>query len=81
MYESHADAGISEWVWFCAGVSDFDAGLFNLPSAEAVAMDAQQRLLLEVGHEVVNAAARPASKAKVQSPCSPSHDREEPLNA
>ena len=39
----------------CAGVSDFDASLFRISSAEAAAMDAQQRLLLEVGHEVVAA--------------------------
>ena len=52
----------------CAGVSDFDASLFRISSAEAAAMDAQQRLLLEVGHEVVAAAAPTSgSRAKVQS--------------
>ena len=65
--ESPPNAAVSKWIWSCAGVSDFDAGLFRLPSAEAAAIDAQQRLLLEVGHEVFAAAAPPGSKAKVQS--------------
>ena len=55
--ESPPNAAVSKWIWSCAGVSDF----------EAAAMDAQQRLLLEVGHEVIAAAAPPGSKAKVQS--------------
>ena len=56
---------------FCmagTGVSDFDAGLFRVSGAEAVAMDSQQRLLLEISHEVVCAANPPGSKAKVRSP-------------
>ena len=32
---------------FCQGISDFDGGLFRLPASEAVAMDPQQRVLLE----------------------------------
>lgn len=48
-----------------AGVDCFDAGLFRISSAEAAAMDAQQRLLLEVSHEVISAAAIPDLKPKV----------------
>jgi acyl transferase domain-containing protein len=55
----------------CAGVGDFDASLFRVSSAEAVAMDAQQRLLLEVSHEVIAAANPPGSKAKVCKARSP----------
>lgn len=39
-----------------AGVEDFDAGLFRISPAEAAAMDAQQRLLLEAAHLVIPAA-------------------------
>lgn len=46
-------------------MSDFDASLFRISSAEASAMDAQQRLLLEVALEVISAANPPGSKAKV----------------
>ena len=52
----------------CTGVSEFDAGLFRISGAEAVAMDSQQRLLLELSHEVVCAANPPGSKAKARSP-------------
>ena len=52
----------------CTGVSEFDAGLFRISGAEAVAMDSQQRLLLEISHEIVCAANPPGSKAKARSP-------------
>ena len=55
----------------CAGVGEFDASLFKVSSAEAAAMDAQQRLLLEVSHEVIAAANPPGSKAKVGETHSP----------
>ena len=55
----------------CAGVGDFDASLFRVSSAEAAAMDAQQRLLLEVSQEVIAAAIPPGSKAKVSETHSP----------
>lgn len=45
----------------------FDAGLFRISGAEAAAMDAQQRLLLEVSHEVIGAAASPEANPKVGS--------------
>ncbi len=50
-----------------AGVDCFDAGLFRISAAEAAAMDAQQRLLLEVCHEVIGAAAAPEPKPMVGS--------------
>lgn len=50
------------------GVSEFDAGLFRISGAEAVAMDSQQRLLLETSHEVICAANPPGSKAKARAP-------------
>ena len=50
-----------------AGVDCFDAGLFRISAAEATAMDAQQRLLLEVSYEVIGAAAAPESKPMVGS--------------
>ena len=55
-----------------AGVSDFDAGLFRISSAEASAMDAQQRLLLEAALEVIGAANPSGSKGKVGKPSLPS---------
>ncbi len=47
------------------GVDQFDAGLFRTSGAEAAAMDAQQRLLLEVSHEIISASQQREPKAKV----------------
>ena len=66
--EAQPRAEVEQSYVACAGVSDFDASLFRISSAEAAAMDAQQRLLLELGHEVISAAAPPGSKAKVHHP-------------
>lgn len=43
----------------------FDAALFRISGAEAAAMDAQQRLLLEAAHEAIGAAAQPDPRPKV----------------
>ena len=51
-----------------AGVDKFDAGLFKISGAEAAAMDAQQRLLLEVAHEAIGATGTPEFKPKVCCP-------------
>jgi acyl transferase domain-containing protein len=48
-----------------AGVDHFDAALFRISGAEAAAMDAQQRLLLEAAHEAIGAAAPPDPGPKV----------------
>ena len=45
-----------------AGVEEFDAGLFRISPAEAAAMDAQQRLLLEASHQVISAAQQPPQR-------------------
>ena len=63
----HQHAGTEQWVLACTGVSDFDASLFRISTAEAAAMDAQQRLLLEAGQEIIAAAASPSSTAKVRN--------------
>ena len=42
---------------FCQGISDFDGALFRLPASEAVAMDPQQRVLLEETGAALNDAA------------------------
>jgi len=47
-----------------AGVEQFDASLFRISGAEAAAMDAQQRLLLEVAHEVIGASQGSQSEPK-----------------
>ncbi len=56
---------VKEGVHACAGVGEFDAGLFRISSAEAADMDAQQRLLLEASHKVIAAANPASSKAMV----------------
>ena len=47
----------------------FDAALFRISGAEAAAMDAQQRLLLEAAHEAIGAAAPPDPRPKVGNFC------------
>jgi hypothetical protein len=47
-------------------VEEFDAGLFRIPGAEAAAMDAQQRLLLEASQQVI--AAVQAQQPSPQQP-------------
>ena len=49
-------------VVLAAGVEDFDAGLFRISPAEAAAMDAQQRLLLEASHLVIASAQPPPQR-------------------
>lgn len=51
---------------FCEGISDFDAGLFRLPISEAVAIDPQQRVLLEETRAALDDAA-----TRLQSPIAP----------
>ena len=63
-----ATTGIIMFCTACTGVSEFDASLFRISGAEAVAMDSQQRLLLEISHEVICTANPPGSKAKARSP-------------
>ncbi|BDA51454.1 probable phthiocerol synthesis polyketide synthase type I PpsA at C-terminar half [Coccomyxa sp. Obi] len=64
----------SRFAAFMEGVDCFDAELFRISGAEAAAMDAQQRLLLEASHEVIGAAAGPELKPKAAASASAAGD-------
>ena len=46
------------------GIDRFDHGFFNIPPAEASAMDPQQRILLEVAYEAFENAGIPFEKIR-----------------
>ncbi|MEY9926332.1 acyl transferase domain-containing protein/thioesterase domain-containing protein [Catenulispora sp. GP43] len=54
-------AGVSMRGGFLDDVAGFDAEYFGIAPSEAVAMDPQQRILLEVAHESLDHASIPAS--------------------
>lgn len=73
----HSIRGMVEHSGLCAGVDEFDATLFRVSAAEAAAMDAQQRLLLEVSHEVITAAGARAAEPRAKG-CPPAQHRAHP---